>query len=132
MPRNQSRAPVRSEPLVQPVCPSGECPMVQLLDLLAGKWSFPVLYRLILQKRPVRFSELQRLVGRITQKELTKHLRQFEALGLVEREVFPEVPPRVEYVITDFGLSLKLPLDALARWVDAHQQAIAKASRRAA
>lgn len=121
-----------SEPLVQPVCPSGECPMVQLLVLLAGKWSFPVLYRLILQKRPVRFSELQRLVGRITQKELTKHLRQFEALGLVQREVFPEVPPRVEYVITDFGRSLKPPLDALAQWVDTHREAIARSSRSAA
>jgi DNA-binding HxlR family transcriptional regulator len=121
-----------SEPLVQPACASGECPMVQLLDLLAGKWSFPVLYRLILQKRPVRFSELQRLVGRITQKELTKHLRQFEALGLVEREVFPEVPPRVEYVITDFGRSLKKPLDALALWVNSNREAIAQASSRAA
>lgn len=102
-----------------------ECPMVQLLDLLSGKWSFPILYRLILRESPIRFSELQRDVGRITQKELTKNLRSFEAVGLVRREVFPEVPPRVEYRITHFGLSLKGPLDALAGWVKAHQGEIA-------
>lgn len=106
--------------------------MVQLLDLLVGKWSFPVLYRLILQKRPVRSSDLQRLVGHITQNELTNHLRRFEAPGLVEREVFPEVPRRMEYVITDFSRSLIQPLDALARWVDTHQEKIARASARAA
>lgn len=101
------------------------CPMMQLLGMLSGKWSFPILYRLILRNGPIRFGELQRQIGRITQKELTRHLRQFEALGLVEREVFAEVPPRVEYRITAFGLSLKPPLDGLALWVEDHRDAIA-------
>jgi len=100
--------------LVQHV--GGECPMVRLLDTLSGKWSFPILYALIQTRDPVRFRELQRRVGRITQKELTKHLRSFETLGLVTRTIFPEVPPRVEYAISDYGRTLRAPLSALARW----------------
>jgi Predicted transcriptional regulators len=94
----------------------GECPMVRLLDTLSGKWSFPILYALILASGPVRFRELQRRVHPITQKELTKHLRSFEALGLVRREIYPEVPPRVEYAISDYGRTLRAPLSALAEW----------------
>jgi DNA-binding HxlR family transcriptional regulator len=94
----------------------GGCPMVRLLDTLSGKWSFPILYALIQAGEPVRFRELQRRVHPITQKELTKHLRNFETLGLVRREIFPEVPPRVEYAISDFGRTLRAPLSALAEW----------------
>lgn len=96
--------------------PVPTCPMVQLLGTLAGKWAFPILYRLILLERPVRFGELQRSITSITQKELTKHLRQFEALGLLTRTVYAEVPPRVEYRITDYGKTLEQPLSELARW----------------
>lgn len=92
------------------------CPMVQLLDTLAGKWAFPILYRLIVFDAPVRFGDLQRAIGRITQKELTKHLREFESLGLITRTVFPVVPPRVEYRITSYGKTLESPLAELARW----------------
>src|SRR6185437_14081750 len=76
------------------------CPMVDFVNLVAGKWAIPILYRLILIDSPVRFSELQRAVAPIAQKELTRQLRQFEQRGLVTRQVFPEVPPRVEYQIT--------------------------------
>lgn len=92
------------------------CPMVQLLGALAGKWAFPVLYRLIIFDAPIRFGELQRSIGKITQKELTKHLRQFESFGLITRTVYPEVPLRVEYRITDYGKTLEVPLSELARW----------------
>jgi DNA-binding HxlR family transcriptional regulator len=64
----------------------------------------------------LRFRELQRGLGRITQKELTRHLRRLEASGLVAREVFHEVPPRVEYRLTDLGRSLLGPLEALGQW----------------
>jgi DNA-binding HxlR family transcriptional regulator len=94
----------------------GECPMVRLLDTLSGKWSFPILYSLIQADAPIRFRELQRRVRPITQKELTKHLRSFEMLGLVRRTIYAEVPARVEYSISDYGKTLSTPLAALARW----------------
>jgi DNA-binding HxlR family transcriptional regulator len=65
---------------------------------------------------PLRFGELQRSVSGITQKELTRHLREFEKLDLLTRKIYPEVPPRVEYRITDYGKTLQVPLAELARW----------------
>ncbi|AMH02125.2 Uncharacterized HTH-type transcriptional regulator yybR [Serratia liquefaciens] len=96
------------------------CPMVDFVNLVAGKWAIPILYRLILIDSPVRFSELQRAVAPIAQKELTRQLRQFEQRGLVTRQVFPEVPPRVEYQITSLGKTLRPTLDSLANWMRTH------------
>ena len=96
------------------------CPMVDFVNLVAGKWASPILYRLILIDSPVRFSELQRAVAPIAQKELTRQLRQFEQRGLVTRQVFPEVPPRVEYQITSLGKTLRPTLDSLANWMRTH------------
>ncbi|WP_434635080.1 winged helix-turn-helix transcriptional regulator [Chromobacterium sp. CV08] len=93
------------------------CPMLQFIDLIAGKWAIPILYRLIVMDRPVRFGELQRAVGTITQKELTRQLRAFEQRGLVRRTVYAEVPPRVEYRITELGRTLQYPLQQLADWM---------------
>ncbi len=101
--------------------PAGEpCPMVGFVNLVAGKWAIPILYRLILIDGPIRFSELQRAVAPIAQKELTRQLRQFEQRGLVTRQVFPEVPPRVEYQITPLGKTLRPTLDSLANWMRTH------------
>ncbi|AKE13088.1 transcriptional regulator [Serratia liquefaciens] len=94
--------------------------MVDFVNLVAGKWAIPILYRLILIDSPVRFSELQRAVAPIAQKELTRQLRQFEQRGLVTRQVFPEVPPRVEYQITSLGKTLRPTLDSLANWMRTH------------
>jgi DNA-binding HxlR family transcriptional regulator len=96
------------------------CPMVRFVDLVSGKWAIPILYRLILIDKPVRFSELQRAVAPITQKELTRQLRAFEQRGLVRRQVFAEVPPRVEYQATALGKTLREPLAGLAHWMQAH------------
>jgi len=108
------------------------CPMVSFVNLIAGKWAIPILYRLILLGEPVRFSELQRAVRPITQKELTRQLRQFETRGLVDRKVFAEVPPRVEYQITKLGKSLRPTLDSLAKWMttNAESMSITSASRK--
>lgn len=103
-----------------------DCPMVSFVNLIAGKWAIPILYRLILIDEPVRFSELQRAVEPITQKELTRQLRQFEARGLVNRQVFAEVPPRVEYQITALGKSLRPTLDSLADWMRANKREMNK------
>jgi len=93
------------------------CPMVQFVNLVAGKWAIPILYRLILANAPVRFADLKRQVAPITQKELTRQLRAFEAKGLVERRIFAEVPPRVEYRITSLGMGLRSPLNQIASWM---------------
>lgn len=102
----------------------GDCPIGRLLDLLSGRWAFPVLYQLLRAEGPIRFGQLQRSVGRVTQKELTKTLRVFEERGLVKRQVFAEIPPRVEYRLTKLGLSLGEPLCGLARWAEAHMKDI--------
>jgi DNA-binding HxlR family transcriptional regulator len=96
------------------------CPMLRFVSLISGKWAIPILYRLIVTDAPIRFSELQRAVAPITQKELTRQLRLFEQRGLVQRKVFAEVPPRVEYRITALGSSLRPTLDSLAGWMRSH------------
>jgi DNA-binding HxlR family transcriptional regulator len=104
----------------EPVNGAERCPMVDFVNLVSGKWAIPILYRLIVIGRPVRFLELQRAVAPITQKELTRQLRLFEQRGLVHREVFVEMPLRVEYEITDLGRSLQGTLDSLAFWMRTH------------
>lgn len=98
--------------------------MGMLLELLSGRWAFPVLYQLLRANGPIRFGQLQRAVGRVTQKELTKTLRSFEERGLVERQIYPEIPPRVEYRLTPLGASLGEPLCGLARWAETHRAQI--------
>ncbi|HEI8505757.1 TPA: helix-turn-helix transcriptional regulator [Serratia marcescens] len=107
---NLSALPTAGEP----------CPMVDFVNLVSGKWAIPILYRLIIIDGPVRFSELQRAVAPIAQKELTRQLRLFEQRGLVTRQVYPEVPPRVEYQVTALGKSLRPTLDSLAEWMRRH------------
>jgi len=101
------------------------CPMVRLLDFLSGRWALPVLFHLHRAQGPIRFGELRRSIGRVTQKELTRTLREFELRGLVTRTVYAEVPPRVEYGLTPLGDSLKAPLAALAAWSEEHPEAVA-------
>ncbi|UTH73692.1 helix-turn-helix domain-containing protein [Chromobacterium sp. IIBBL 290-4] len=98
--------------------------MLQFVGLISGKWAVPVLYRLIMQGGPIRFNELQRAIGSITQKELTKQLRLLERRGLLSREVYPEMPPRVEYQITPLGATLGAPLQSLADWMRRHGAAL--------
>lgn len=107
-------------PLQEPVAATGDgqgCPMVDFVNLISGKWAIPILYRLIVIDAPVRFSDLQRAVAPITQKELTRQLRLFELRGLVRRTVYAEVPPRVEYEVTELGKTLRTTLDSLAGWM---------------
>lgn len=96
------------------------CPMVDFVNLVSGKWAIPILYRLIVTGRPIRFMELQRAVAPITQKELTRQLRLFEQRGFVRRTIYPEVPPRVEYESTELAATLRETLDSLAAWMRTH------------
>ena len=97
---------------------SGGCPVEAALELISGKWKGVVLFHLL--GGTLRFSALQRAVGDITQRMLTKQLRELEMAGLVNREVFPVVPPHVEYSLTEKGRSLEPILLALKDWGEAH------------
>lgn len=96
------------------------------LDVIANKWAVPVLVELVRAKgEPLRFTRLARAIPGITQKELTKQLREMEAAGLVRRKVYPVVPPKVEYTLTELGWSLDPVLDALARWAATYGNVVA-------
>lgn len=90
------------------------CPVETTLALIGDKWKVLILRDLMTGTK--RFKELQRSIGSVSQKMLTQQLRSMEADGLVHREVFAEVPPRVEYSLTPLGLSLKPVIDAMANW----------------
>lgn len=94
------------------------CPVEATLELIGGKWKGIVLFHLLGGK--LRFSELKRQIGCVTQRMLTKQLRELEACGLINRIVYAEVPPRVEYELTKEGKSLKPILNALKKWGDNH------------
>ncbi len=94
------------------------CPVEATLELIGGKWKGIVLYYLLGGR--LRFSELKRQVGDVTQRMLTKQLRELEASGLVNRIVYAEVPPRVEYELTREGKSLKPILASLKKWGETH------------
>jgi len=105
----------------------GVCPAFIALGLIANKWSVKILYTLAhAQGSPLRFSEIQKQLVTITQRELTKHLREFEKSGLIKRTVYAQVPPRVEYELTELGYSLKKPVDALSDWSQQHGAEIHK------
>lgn len=90
------------------------CPVVNTLDSIGGKWKVLILYYLNEETR--RFNELQRLLAGITQRMLTLQLRELENDGIVHREVYPQVPPKVEYSLTEFGRTLMPVIEAMHRW----------------
>ncbi|MFC2548323.1 MAG: winged helix-turn-helix transcriptional regulator [Corynebacterium matruchotii] len=90
------------------------CPVETTLFFLSTKWSALILRDLM--DGPRRFNELRRSIGHISQKVLTSNLRQMEKHGLLTRTVYAEVPPRVEYELTELGASLKPVLDTLRWW----------------
>lgn len=94
------------------------CPVRAALDILGGRWKPSILYEL--KKGPHRYSELQAALPRISAQALTTQLKQLEADGLVDRQVFTEVPVRVEYQLSEFGLSLQEVMDRLESWGEAY------------
>lgn len=98
---------------------SASCQFVAALDSIVGKWKPIILYHL-LQGEPLRFNELRRLLPNVTQRMLTLHLRELEEEEIVTRTVYPQVPPKVEYSITEYGKSLAPVLEMLHRWGTVH------------
>jgi DNA-binding HxlR family transcriptional regulator len=96
------------------------CGIGPAFEVIGGKWKALILYEL--QERPVRPGELRRILGNITEKMLIQQLREMEADGVVKREVYPEVPPRVEYSTTPLGAELNDALGPIARWGEKYAQ----------
>jgi len=96
-----------------------KCPVETAIDVLAGKWKILILWYLRSEQK--RFSELQKLIPNATQKMLIQKLRELEIDGLVHREVYPVVPPKVEYSLTEYGKSLKPILKQLYLWGEIHK-----------
>jgi len=91
------------------------CQVEDALGILVGKWK-PLILLHLLKEGTQRFSELKRSIPGITQKMLTKQLRELESEDIIDRVVYPQVPPKVEYSITEYGRSLEPILEAMHEW----------------
>jgi len=91
------------------------CPVTATMQVLGGKWK-AILINAIYLTSPARFGELKRSVKGITQSMLTQQLRELEDDGLISRKIYAEIPPRVEYTLTDFGLTLSPIMQSMAKW----------------
>lgn len=96
-----------------------ECPVATTVALIGSKWKLLIIRNLM--ERPWRFNELKRDLEGISQKVLTDSLRSMEEDGLITRTVFPEVPPHVEYALSDLGYSLKPILDSMVAWGNSYK-----------
>lgn len=101
------------------------CPVQLTLSLIANKWSIRILHALFQAKgNMMRFNELRRALVPITQRELSRQLKDFESAGIIARKVYPVVPPMVEYTLTALGKSLSDPIESLARWAEKNGEKI--------
>src|SRR5690242_1140670 len=121
--------PVSEVPVRRPHPDHADCRGVaSILSMVGDKWSVFVI--MMLHDGPKRFNELKRMIGGISQRMLTLTLRGLERDGLVTRTVFPTIPPRVDYELTDLGRGLARPVMALGEWAKAHQDQIEGARAR--
>ncbi len=98
------------------------CSIEATLDVMGGKWKGVILFHLL--KGPKRFNELRRLLPEVTQRMLTLQLRELEEVGIVHREIYKEVPPKVEYSLTPFGRTLEPILLLMRDWGDHFMQTL--------
>ncbi|MFM7358086.1 MAG: winged helix-turn-helix transcriptional regulator [Sediminibacterium sp.] len=91
-----------------------ECPYVYALNLMGKRWKPAILWKI--SEGYIRFGEFKKAIPKISEKMLTQHLRELENDGLIVRTIYPEIPPRVEYALTDLGLSLRPVLEQLYHW----------------
>ncbi len=104
-------------------CTSFGCPVEAALEAIGGKWKGIILHHL--RSDTLRFNELKRLIPGVTQRMLTKQLRELESDQIIHRKVYAEVPPKVEYSMTEFGLTLSPTLDALQAWGEEYIEKLA-------
>ncbi|KAA0914986.1 helix-turn-helix transcriptional regulator [Aquicoccus porphyridii] len=101
------------------------CPIRDVLDRIGDQWSLLILQ--VLEHGTMRFSAINRAIGDISKQMLSKTLRRLEEDGFIRRTLYPEVPPRVEYELTDLGRSFLVPMKGLVAWADDHHRAICEA-----
>jgi len=101
------------------------CPIRDVLDRIGDQWSLLVLQ--VLEHGTMRFSEINRAIGDISKQMLSKTLKRLEEDGFIRRTLYPEVPPRAEYELTDLGRSFLVPMKGLIAWADDHHRAICEA-----
>ncbi|HSE41995.1 MAG TPA: helix-turn-helix domain-containing protein [Acidobacteriota bacterium] len=106
------------------------CAVEAALEVIGGKWKAAILFRLLDGKK--RFNQIKKLFPSLTQRILTQQLRELERDGVIHRKVYAEVPPRVEYSLTDFGQTLEPALRLLSSWGAKHVDAIIKNREKAA
>lgn len=97
-----------------------ECPVATTVALIGSKWKLLIIRNLLI--RPWRFNELKKNLEGISQKVLTDSLRAMEKDGIITRTVYPEVPPRVEYALSELGMTLKPILDSMAEWGNVYKE----------
>ena len=100
------------------------CPFRNVIDRIGDKWSLLIL--VVLEEKPVRFNELKRTIGDISQKVLTKVLRELEADGYLSRTVYDTSPPKVIYQISSMGQSVLTPIKELVKWAEQNHESIKK------
>lgn len=98
-----------------------DTPYGYTLTMIGGKWRLVILYWLI-ERETVRYNELQRLIGAITPRTLSKQLKEMEADGLLIRKVYPDIPPKVEYSLSEKGRSLYPIMEAMCGWGEKYQK----------
>lgn len=103
------------------------CPIRDVLDRIGDQWSFLVLEALA--ERTLRFNELSREIGDISKQMLSRTLKRLEMDGFVQRTLFAEVPPRVEYQLTELGRGFLVPMLALVQWADTHHAEVCQSRR---
>ena len=95
------------------------CPVTTTLSVIGGKWKPIIMYAI--KEETKRFSQIKKLIPTISQKMLTQQLRELEEDGIVHRRVYPVVPPKVEYTLTEYGRTLMPIMDAMAAWGQRHK-----------
>ena len=102
----------------------------EALRVLEGKWKIVIIFQLFAAKHPLRFSELERRVEGVNQKMLIQQLKELEKDGIVIRTIYPQVPPKVEYALSEMGLALGPSIEALIDWSLLRREVIDAASAR--
>ncbi|RAV11508.1 winged helix-turn-helix transcriptional regulator [Paenibacillus contaminans] len=97
-----------------------KCPIETVIQVVGGKWKPLILWHLLDSTK--RFSELEKLIPEVTQKMLTQHLRELENDRLVTRTIYPSVPPKVEYALSDYGKTLIPVLEVMCKWGENHNE----------
>lgn len=96
------------------------CPVTTTLSVIGGKWKPIILF--VIKDEKKRFGEIKKIIPAISQKMLTQQLRELEGDGIVHRKVYPVVPPKVEYSMTDYGRTLTPILEAMKTWGETHRK----------